>query len=89
MSANGTSPDLSAIKAFIFDVDGVLTDGTLLALNSGSRPGPFTFATATPFAMPWPAATASSSSRGGRKKACAAVWSPWTCTTSSWGWPTR
>ncbi|UOQ54663.1 KdsC family phosphatase [Hymenobacter cellulosivorans] len=37
MSANGTSPDLSAIKAFIFDVDGVLTDGTLLALNSGEQ----------------------------------------------------
>lgn len=30
-------PDLSAIKAFIFDVDGVLTDGTLLALNSGEQ----------------------------------------------------
>ncbi|MBG8554259.1 KdsC family phosphatase [Hymenobacter guriensis] len=29
--------DLSAIKAFIFDVDGVLTDGTLLALNSGEQ----------------------------------------------------
>ncbi|MBC8082631.1 MAG: HAD-IIIA family hydrolase [Hymenobacter sp.] len=30
-------PDLSLIKAFIFDVDGVLTDGTLLALNSGEQ----------------------------------------------------
>lgn len=30
-------PDLSAIKAFIFDVDGVLTDGTMLALNSGEQ----------------------------------------------------
>lgn len=30
-------PDLSGIKAFIFDVDGVLTDGTLLALNSGEQ----------------------------------------------------
>lgn len=30
-------PDLSAVKAFIFDVDGVLTDGTLLALNSGEQ----------------------------------------------------
>ncbi|QIX62138.1 3-deoxy-D-manno-octulosonate 8-phosphate phosphatase [Hymenobacter lutimineralis] len=29
--------DLSAIKAFILDVDGVLTDGTLLALNSGEQ----------------------------------------------------
>ncbi|MCR5887405.1 3-deoxy-D-manno-octulosonate 8-phosphate phosphatase [Hymenobacter sp. J193] len=29
--------NLSAIKAFIFDVDGVLTDGTLLALNSGEQ----------------------------------------------------
>lgn len=31
------SPDLSVIKAFILDVDGVLTDGTLLALNSGEQ----------------------------------------------------
>ncbi|MCA8832832.1 HAD-IIIA family hydrolase [Hymenobacter sp. BT728] len=31
------TPDLSAIKVFIFDVDGVLTDGTLLALNSGEQ----------------------------------------------------
>jgi len=30
-------PDLSAVRAFIFDVDGVLTDGTLLALNSGEQ----------------------------------------------------
>jgi len=30
-------PDLSVIKAFIFDVDGVLTDGTMLALNSGEQ----------------------------------------------------
>ncbi|OWP62119.1 3-deoxy-D-manno-octulosonate 8-phosphate phosphatase [Hymenobacter amundsenii] len=29
--------DLSAIKVFILDVDGVLTDGTLLALNSGEQ----------------------------------------------------
>lgn len=32
-----TTPDLSVIKTFIFDVDGVLTDGTLLALNSGEQ----------------------------------------------------
>ncbi|GGF17824.1 KdsC family phosphatase [Hymenobacter cavernae] len=32
-----TLPDLTAIRAFIFDVDGVLTDGTLLALNSGEQ----------------------------------------------------
>ena len=31
------APDLSTIKAFIFDVDGVLTDGRLLALNSGEQ----------------------------------------------------
>ncbi|MBC6697484.1 KdsC family phosphatase [Hymenobacter puniceus] len=31
------SPDLSVIKAFILDVDGVLTDGTLLAFNSGEQ----------------------------------------------------
>jgi 3-deoxy-D-manno-octulosonate 8-phosphate phosphatase (KDO 8-P phosphatase) len=31
------SPDLSGIKAFILDVDGVLTDGTLLAFNSGEQ----------------------------------------------------
>lgn len=31
------TPDLSTIKAFIFDVDGVLTDGTMLALNSGEQ----------------------------------------------------
>ncbi|TGE21169.1 KdsC family phosphatase [Hymenobacter metallicola] len=37
MRADSISPDLSAIKAFIFDVDGVLTDGTLLALNSGEQ----------------------------------------------------
>jgi 3-deoxy-D-manno-octulosonate 8-phosphate phosphatase (KDO 8-P phosphatase) len=29
--------DLSQVKAFIFDVDGVLTDGTLLALASGEQ----------------------------------------------------
>ena len=29
--------DLSLIKAFVLDVDGVLTDGTLLALNSGEQ----------------------------------------------------
>lgn len=29
--------DLTAIKVFILDVDGVLTDGTLLALNSGEQ----------------------------------------------------
>lgn len=29
--------DLSQVKAFIFDVDGVLTDGTLLALESGEQ----------------------------------------------------
>jgi 3-deoxy-D-manno-octulosonate 8-phosphate phosphatase (KDO 8-P phosphatase) len=31
------SLDLSQVKAFIFDVDGVLTDGTLLALESGEQ----------------------------------------------------
>ena len=31
------SLDLSHIKAFIFDVDGVLTDGSLLALESGEQ----------------------------------------------------
>jgi 3-deoxy-D-manno-octulosonate 8-phosphate phosphatase (KDO 8-P phosphatase) len=31
------SLDLSQIKAFIFDVDGVLTDGSLLALESGEQ----------------------------------------------------
>jgi 3-deoxy-D-manno-octulosonate 8-phosphate phosphatase (KDO 8-P phosphatase) len=31
------SLDLSKVKAFIFDVDGVLTDGTLLALESGEQ----------------------------------------------------
>ncbi|GAA4010107.1 HAD-IIIA family hydrolase [Hymenobacter fastidiosus] len=31
------APDLSVIKAFILDVDGVLTDGTLLALTSGEQ----------------------------------------------------
>lgn len=31
------SLDLSQIKAFIFDVDGVLTDGTLLAFASGEQ----------------------------------------------------
>ena len=30
-------PDLTLIKAFVLDVDGVLTDGTLLALNSGEQ----------------------------------------------------
>ena len=30
-------PDLSRIKAFIFDVDGVLTDGSLLCLASGEQ----------------------------------------------------
>ncbi|HEX8351095.1 MAG TPA: 3-deoxy-D-manno-octulosonate 8-phosphate phosphatase [Hymenobacter sp.] len=30
-------PDLAAIRAFVLDVDGVLTDGTLLALNSGEQ----------------------------------------------------
>ncbi len=30
-------PDFSAIKAFIFDVDGVLTDGTMLCLASGEQ----------------------------------------------------
>jgi 3-deoxy-D-manno-octulosonate 8-phosphate phosphatase (KDO 8-P phosphatase) len=30
-------PDFSAIEAFVFDVDGVLTDGTLLALSSGEQ----------------------------------------------------
>ncbi|WP_324672927.1 3-deoxy-D-manno-octulosonate 8-phosphate phosphatase [Hymenobacter sp. GOD-10R] len=30
-------PDLSAVRAFVLDVDGVLTDGTLLALNSGEQ----------------------------------------------------
>ncbi|TGD83343.1 KdsC family phosphatase [Hymenobacter wooponensis] len=32
-----TTPDLSVIKAFVLDVDGVLTDGTLLAFNSGEQ----------------------------------------------------
>jgi len=31
------SLDLSQVKAFIFDVDGVLTDGSLLALESGEQ----------------------------------------------------
>jgi 3-deoxy-D-manno-octulosonate 8-phosphate phosphatase (KDO 8-P phosphatase) len=31
------SLDLSQVKAFIFDVDGVLTDGSLLALASGEQ----------------------------------------------------
>ncbi|WP_317238949.1 hypothetical protein [Hymenobacter sp. 5516J-16] len=57
MTSLATPPDLSAIKAFIFDVDGVFTDGTLLALNSGSRPGPSTSATGLPCATPWPRAT--------------------------------
>lgn len=30
-------PDFSAIEAFVLDVDGVLTDGTLLALSSGEQ----------------------------------------------------
>ncbi|OUJ69349.1 KdsC family phosphatase [Hymenobacter crusticola] len=30
-------PSLSAVRAFVLDVDGVLTDGTLLALNSGEQ----------------------------------------------------
>lgn len=34
---SSTTPDLSLIKVFILDVDGVLTDGTLLALNSGEQ----------------------------------------------------
>ncbi|KUG09275.1 KdsC family phosphatase [Solirubrum puertoriconensis] len=29
--------DFSAIEAFVFDVDGVLTDGTLLALSTGEQ----------------------------------------------------
>ncbi|GAA4389761.1 3-deoxy-D-manno-octulosonate 8-phosphate phosphatase [Hymenobacter koreensis] len=29
--------DLSAVQAFVLDVDGVLTDGTLLALNTGEQ----------------------------------------------------
>lgn len=37
MTSPNTPPDLSAIQAFILDVDGVLTDGTLLALNSGEQ----------------------------------------------------
>lgn len=37
MQASFTPSDLLAIQAFIFDVDGVLTDGTLLALNSGEQ----------------------------------------------------
>ncbi|GAB3229770.1 HAD-IIIA family hydrolase [Hymenobacter seoulensis] len=38
MDLSTISPaDFSVIKAFIFDVDGVLTDGTLLALNSGEQ----------------------------------------------------
>ncbi len=31
------STNLSLIKVFVFDVDGVLTDGTLLAFNSGEQ----------------------------------------------------
>lgn len=31
------SLDLSQVKAFIFDVDGVLTDGSILALESGEQ----------------------------------------------------
>ncbi|OON66802.1 KdsC family phosphatase [Hymenobacter sp. CRA2] len=31
------APDFSAIEAFVFDVDGVLTDGTLLALSTGEQ----------------------------------------------------
>lgn len=30
-------PDLAVIRVFVLDVDGVLTDGTLLALNSGEQ----------------------------------------------------
>ncbi|RPD47208.1 3-deoxy-D-manno-octulosonate 8-phosphate phosphatase [Hymenobacter sediminis] len=37
MTSPITPPDLSAIQAFILDVDGVLTDGTLLAFNSGEQ----------------------------------------------------
>lgn len=37
MNLTPAAADLSAIKVFIFDVDGVLTDGTLLALNSGEQ----------------------------------------------------
>ncbi|WP_317044104.1 KdsC family phosphatase [Hymenobacter gelipurpurascens] len=37
MSAMSTAPDLSVIKTFVLDVDGVLTDGTLLAFNSGEQ----------------------------------------------------
>ena len=37
MTTPHTTPDLSAIKVFILDVDGVLTDGTLLAFNSGEQ----------------------------------------------------
>jgi 3-deoxy-D-manno-octulosonate 8-phosphate phosphatase (KDO 8-P phosphatase) len=37
MTIGITPADLLAIQAFIFDVDGVLTDGTLLALNSGEQ----------------------------------------------------
>ncbi|GAB3841939.1 KdsC family phosphatase [Hymenobacter jeollabukensis] len=32
-----SNPDFSAIEAFVFDVDGVLTDGTLLALSTGEQ----------------------------------------------------
>lgn len=32
-----TTPDLTGIRVFMLDVDGVLTDGTLLALNSGEQ----------------------------------------------------
>ncbi|QDA59619.1 KdsC family phosphatase [Hymenobacter jejuensis] len=37
MPAPLTPPDLSTVQAFVLDVDGVLTDGTLLALNSGEQ----------------------------------------------------
>jgi 3-deoxy-D-manno-octulosonate 8-phosphate phosphatase (KDO 8-P phosphatase) len=31
------APDFSVVEAFVFDVDGVLTDGTLLALSTGEQ----------------------------------------------------
>ncbi|WP_240471720.1 KdsC family phosphatase [Hymenobacter aerophilus] len=37
MRAMSSAVDLKAIKVFVLDVDGVLTDGTLLAFNSGEQ----------------------------------------------------
>ena len=37
MASKATFPDFSAITTFVFDVDGVLTDGTLLAFADGEQ----------------------------------------------------